>query len=60
VLGSLVLIAIYGGILRLARPGRDMKWARSAALAQSCNWFSEKIMLKQRDEIMIRFRLTKS
>jgi hypothetical protein len=29
-------------------------------IRKSGNWFSEKIVLKQRDEIMIRFNLTKS
>jgi len=29
-------------------------------IRKSGNWFFEKIVLKQRDEIMIRFSLTKS
>jgi len=48
------LIAIYGGILRLARRGRRNTNAENGI------WFSEKIVLKQRDERMIRPNLTKS
>jgi hypothetical protein len=47
VVASSALIAIYGGILRLARPGRR------GSKGENGNWFSEKIVLKQRDECMI-------
>jgi len=42
------MIGIYGGTLRLAsRQTRYLLRRR-----KSSNWFSEKIMLKQQDEIM--------
>jgi hypothetical protein len=46
---------IYGGILRFAR-GQ----ARVSMIRKSGNQFSEKIMFKQRDEIMIRLNLVGS
>jgi hypothetical protein len=53
---NLALIAIYGGILRLARcRGHDLLHRR-----KSRNWISEKIVLKQRDEITTRSNLTSS
>jgi len=54
---NLALIAIYGGFLRLASHlfSQDPRRRR-----QSRNWFSGKIVLKQRDEIRIRFHLTSS
>jgi hypothetical protein len=48
---NLALIGIYGGFLRLARDAPQTK---------NGNWFLEKIVLKQRDEIVIRFHLTRS
>jgi hypothetical protein len=46
---DLALICIYGGILRFSRAGRNpiLVWKNAAV-------FSKKVMLEQRDEMMIR------
>jgi len=50
---------IYGGILRFAR-GRKTRNRKSARDKKTASRFSEKIMFKQRDEIMIRFGFIES
>ena len=48
----LTLICIYGGTLRFSRAGRNpiLIWKNAAV-------FSKKVMLEQRDEMMIRMEV---
>jgi hypothetical protein len=54
------LIGIYGGILRFARHEVLQDSDNQSMIRKMATDFSQKIMFKQRDEMMIRFNLTGS